>query len=156
MTTNGSLSNLFDQTQREQLELCAVLERIADSLPGDVDRQLCMQVARALGPVIHRAHETEEKHIFPALKKQGKIELDVAALVNQLSLDHVGDSFMAEEVVEVLMSYGTGNPLQDAEATGYILRGFFGGLRRHIALEQELFGAALAKYDAKSGANGLN
>ena len=38
----------------------------------------------------------------------------------------------------MLLSYAEGRPTHSAEATGYMLRGFFEALRRHIAIEEEL------------------
>ena len=132
------LLDLFMRARDEQLALCGTLEGIADSLPDSVDRQACIQTARAIGPLIDRAHRMEEDLLFPALEETGTVVFDLSATLERLRIEHAGDEFFAEELVEVLMSYGAGNPVQSAEATGYMLRGFFETLKRHIAFEQEL------------------
>lgn len=139
--------SLFDRARVEQLALCDTLEEIADSLPDSVDRQMCIHTARALGPVIDRAHRMEENIIFPALERFGAFVIDLKATLERLRIEHAGDEFFAEELVEVLMSYGAGNPVHNAEATGYMLRGFFESLRRHIAFESELLGPILLQLD---------
>lgn len=135
----------FHTSRREQLELCDLLEEIADSLPVEIDRQTCIHAAKALGPIITRGHEVEEKTLFKAVENAGPIEIDPAAIIARLRMDHLGNVYMIEEIFDVLISYGAGDPTHDAEATGYMLRGFFSGLRRHLALENELLAPALAK-----------
>jgi len=134
------LIDMFSRARGEQLALCETLEAIADSLPDQVDRQTCIQTARVLGPLIDRAHRMEEEVLFPALEKAQNVKLDLSATLERLRLEHAGDEFFAEELVEVLMSYGAGTPVQSAEATGYMLRGFFETLKRHIAFEHALLG----------------
>lgn len=135
----------FNISQREQLELCDLLEDIADSLPAGIDRQTCIHAAKALGPVVMRGQEIEERTLFSAVEKAGTIQIDPTAIIDRLRLDHMGNVYMCEEIFDVLISYGAGNPTHGAEATGYLLRGFFSGLRRHIALEQELLTPTLAR-----------
>ena len=144
------LIELFEQSQSAQLELCDQLEKIADSLPKAVDRQTCIHIAQALGTVIRRAQETEESTFFPVLERADGVVINAPSIVERLRMDHIGDSFMVEEIVEVLMSYGAGVPIHGPEAAGYMLRGFFTGLRRHIAMERELIAPFLGR-QTKSG-----
>lgn len=146
MQQNG-LMEILDRSRHEQLELCDMLEVIADSLPGRVDRGVCAQTAKQLAEIVARAHDTEEVYIFPRIAAAGPLVVDSAAMIEQLRNHHLADAFLVEELVEVLMSYEIGAPLQGPEATGYMLRGFFGGLRRHLALEHELFGVVLGQID---------
>jgi hypothetical protein len=37
----------------------------------------------------------------------------------------------------LLLRLGAADPMLNAETTGYMLRGYFVGMRRHIAFEQE-------------------
>ena len=137
-TPTEELLDLFMRARDEQLALCKTLEEIADSLPDSVDRQACIQTAKAIGPLIDRAHRMEEDLLFPVLEEKVSVVFDLRATLERLRIEHTGDEFFAEELVEVLMSYGAGNPVQSAETTGYMLRGFFETLKRHIAFEQEL------------------
>ena len=61
-----------------------------------------------------------------------------ADLVERLRLEHVEDECFAEEVQYELMLLGQGRPVLAPEATGYMLRGFFEGIRRHIRHERDL------------------
>jgi hemerythrin-like domain-containing protein len=129
---------MFSKAREEQLALCTTLEAIADSLPDRVDRGVCVSTAKALAPLIDHAHRMEEDILFPTLRAAGLVTADLAAALERFKIEHAGDEFFAEELVDVLLSYGAGTPTQSAEATGYMLRGFFETLRRHIASEQEL------------------
>ncbi|WP_306283116.1 hypothetical protein [Mesorhizobium sp. LMG17149] len=51
--------------------------------------------------------------------------------------EHVEDECFAAEVTEILLAIGHGETIDNAEAIGFMLRGFFEGLRRHIAFERE-------------------
>lgn len=135
-------SNLW----REQRSLCDALEQIADSLPDAVDRKVCLHAARVLPTLMARAHRYEEDVLFVALDRPGLTPFDLHPTLTRLKLEHAGDECFAEELSEVLMSYAEGRPTHSAEATGYMLRGFFEALRRHIAIEEEL-STALAAND---------
>lgn len=128
----------LERAHREQLALCKTLEAIADSLPDALDRQGCIQAARSLGPVIRLAHQLEEEILFPLLARSEIADFDFGPTLDRLRLEHYEDECFAEELHDVLMSYGQGTPLQSAEATGYMLRGFFESVRRHVAFEREL------------------
>lgn len=118
-----------------QMELCDALECIADSLPGRLDRQQCLHVARLIGPLIKRAHATEEQLLFPSVAgRQGHAD----DLVETLRLEHLEDECFADEIQYELLQLGEGKPVLAPEATGYMLRGFFEGVRRHIRHEREL------------------
>jgi len=128
---SADLRTLFDQ----QLSLCDSLERIADSLPHRLDQPHCQQIADLICPLIKQVHASEEALIFPqlaALHRQG------GQVVEGLRLEHIEDECFAEEVQFELQQIATGQPVLAPEATGYMLRGFFEGLRRHVRHELEL------------------
>jgi len=139
---------LLAKTHLEQWELCAQLEKIADSLPRSVDRQFCLQVALALNSVMARVHQVEEDQFFPVLEQSANLVANSPGIVERLRWDHLGDAYFVEEIVDVLFSYAAGKPAHGHEAAGYMLRGFLTGLRRHLAMEKELLGPALTQYDA--------
>jgi hemerythrin-like domain-containing protein len=119
-----------------QMALCDSLETIADSLPGRLDRQECLHLSRLIGPLLKQAHAAEEMLLFPevAASPEG------SSIVEMLRLEHIEDECFAEEVQYELLLMGQGRPLLAPEATGYMLRGFFEGIRRHIRHEQDLLG----------------
>lgn len=118
----------------EQLALCGELEDIADSLPTNINRQKCIYAAKALGPLISGIHHYEEKVLFPVVERQ--LGHDFTATLDRLKFEHFEDECFAEELTDALLKLGSGTPA-NMEAVGYMLRGFFEGLRRHIAFERE-------------------
>lgn len=135
---------------QEQRLLCDELEAIADSLPDNVDQPACMHAARVLPTLLIRTQQNEEKTLFSALERARTALFDPTPTLDRLRIEHAGDQCFAEELSEVLLSWGRGLPMQSPEATGYMLRGFFEGLRRHVATEEELagmFGKSIAGSD---------
>jgi hemerythrin-like domain-containing protein len=131
LTHSSELQHAFDR----QMSLCDLLESIADSLPERLDRQQCLHVARLIAPLIRQAHLAEEQLLFPQVATH---HAEGAEVIERLRLEHVEDECFAEEVQYELLQMGKGQPVLAPEATGYMLRGFFEGVRRHIRHEQEL------------------
>lgn len=121
----------------EQLLLCDRLEEIADSLPDGVNRQKCLYASQALGPMIKAVHRFEEDVVFPLIADRLKRDETIAATLSRLRFEHFEDECYAEELTEALRDLGTGRAGINIEATAYMLRGFFGAIRRHIAFESE-------------------
>ena len=120
----------------EKLQLCEALERIADTLPK-VDRLKCLSTANAIVPLLRNIHQYEETVIFPAYEA-ALIGSDAnLASTRRLRAEHVEDECFADEVTEILLAIGHGETVENAEAVGFMLRGFFESLRRHIAFERE-------------------
>lgn len=119
----------------QQMALCDLLETIADSLPSQLNHELCRRASLLIGPVLERAHSAEERLLFPqiaATHPQG------GAVVEQLRLEHLEDECFGEEVQFELHQLSCRQPVLAPEATGYMLRGFFECLRRHVRHEREL------------------
>jgi hypothetical protein len=124
------------RAQEEQLALCLELEEIADSLPGSVNRQKCIYAAKALGPLIKGIHHYEETVLFPTLQAERDANEHLPLTLERLKFEHCEDECFAEELTDALLRLGSGSAV-NMEAVGYMLRGFFEGLRRHIAFERE-------------------
>lgn len=118
----------------EQLALCDELEEIADSLPANINRQKCIYAAKALGPMIRTIHHYEETVLFPRIRQRSGSS-DQDETLSRLRYEHLEDEGYAEELTEALFKLGSNGPV-NVEAVGYMLRGFFEGMRRHIAFEQ--------------------
>lgn len=129
---------------REQLDLCNTLEEIADSLPAQFDRQRCIEAARTLGPMIRDQHRREEQILFPWVAHHTGSDKPLANTLARLTSEHFEDECFAEELSDTLQRLGTGEPV-NTEALGYMLRGFFEGMRRHIAFEQDHLLASLCE-----------
>ena len=125
----------LNRAHGEQLRLCDALEEIADSLPDKINRQKCIYAAKALGPLVRGVHRYEETVLFPALLAAEK-DSALAETIARLKFEHCEDECFSEELSETLLSLGRGDPV-NAEAAGYMLRGFFEAMRRHIAFERQ-------------------
>ncbi len=128
-----------------KLTLCGTLEDIADSLPERVERLTCLTVASTLLPLLRHAHHLEETIIFPAYDALPDAT-KTAGSTKRLRIEHVEDECFADELTEILFKIGHEGVVANAEMFGFMLRGFFEGMRRHIAFESEhiapiIFGA---------------
>jgi hypothetical protein len=118
-------------------QLCDELEAIADSLPEEVDRLACLELSRRIHPLVVQAQRFEETRIHPILQtlRPGDGALD--ASLERLRYEHWEDESYAEELQSALGELAKNGPTGNAETAGYMLRGFFEGMRRHIAFERE-------------------
>lgn len=119
------------------LQLCNNLEKIADSLPEVPNVQECLVICRDIFPIVKNAHNFEEKILFPIIHDG---QADTVALdqnLERLCYEHWEDESFAEEISDVFRSYIEQPKETEAEKLAYMLRGFFEGVRRHIAFETE-------------------
>jgi hemerythrin-like domain-containing protein len=121
-----------------QLQLCDMLEQIADDLPDDVDRRQCREAASALKFDLPLHHRDEEHCLFPLLLERGAATGSLAEVLDRLSQEHAKDESFASEVVESLEALAEGGTTRNPDMLGYMLRGFFEGYRRHIHWEDTL------------------
>jgi hemerythrin-like domain-containing protein len=126
------------KAHKDQLLLCDRLEEIADSLPDGINRQKCMYAARALGPMIRGVHRFEEDIVFPMIAERLSSDETIKVTLDRLRFEHCEDECFAEELTEALHALGSGDRNVNIEAVGYMLRGFFEAMRRHIAFESEM------------------
>jgi hemerythrin-like domain-containing protein len=125
------------------LQLCDDLEAIADSLPSNIVNQDCLFAAKSLGRLIREVHAYEEENLFPALRQFFDASPDIAAAIDRLTFEHLADECYADDIAEKLLYIGSGGRDVNMEALGYMLRGFFEALRRHIAFERDHFSSAV-------------
>lgn len=133
----------WKEAHRLQLALCDDLEAIADSLPSRIVNQDCLFAAKSLGRLIRDVHAYEEKTLFPALGQVFQESDEFALAVDRLTFEHLADECYADDIAEKLFHVGTGGRDVNMEALGYMLRGFFEALRRHIAFERDHFSSAI-------------
>jgi len=127
----------FAPHHRQLLALCDQLEAVADALPRP-DPQACLTLARAIGPLLATAHYREEAGLFDDLRRSALVRPALRATLDWLRVEHQVDLCYAEEVQDALRAYGEGRHEPPPEAAGFLLRGFFDGLRRHIKYETHL------------------
>jgi len=130
----GPFSSLVDmeRAHEQKLALCEMLEAIADTLPR-TDRLQYLAVAGGLLPLLRDCHRFEEEFVFPAfMRRQGRGDI-----VERLKLEHLEDDCAAADLSEMLLAHGHGQPIENPEAFGYMLRALFESMRRHIAFEHD-------------------
>jgi hemerythrin-like domain-containing protein len=128
---------LLEEDHAIQLELCDILECIADRLPH-VDRAIARPAAAILRRGIASHLELEEAMLFPLLLRRAPPASPLNAIIKQLEAEHASDaSFAAELADELQLMVDTGR-VRNAEMLGYMLRGFFERQRRHIEWERSV------------------
>jgi len=154
---DSSVVHQVEENHKTLLALCAHLEDFADALPGAVDRQESLIMSRALGPMVHRIQEFEEQQVFPILLAWQAIKPEMAETIDRLKIEHQLDSCYAEDVQDMLRGLGEGRPTLSPDAAGFMLRGFFEAMRRHVAFEQQfvvpLLGLAMRHVPIPDGRN---
>ncbi len=127
---------IMERFQMRQRNLCAQMEQVADSLPLDADPSLCMRIARSLLPTLASAHEFQVQHFIPVVRSALGEFGNLDAVAERLHSEYNENEMLAEEVAEELSQWGICGETHSAEATGYMLRGCFISLTRHLDFER--------------------
>lgn len=117
--------------------LCDMLEQVADSIPGQISRETCSKLGANLLPLMRNIHQFEEDILYPLAVERLGATPAIESTITRLRYEHCEDECFAEELAEALRELGTGKAPKNPEATGYMLRGFFEAVRRHIAFEHD-------------------
>jgi hypothetical protein len=120
-----------------QVELCGLLEALADALPDKIDVQSGLNLARTIYPTIRRIHVFEEETVFPFLFVVSGSAADLAGSLERLRYEHMEDESLAEEIHDAITELVAGNRGSHASMLAYMLRGLFENLSRHVAFERE-------------------
>jgi len=145
MLSRGNPLAVMHHAHVTKLALCDRLEAIADALPSRINRFECEAAARAIVPLLESAHRFEEDVVFPFYEARSTSRLPVADALQRLKAEHQEDASYGEEVAEALLQARTQEVVLGAETLGFMLRGFFGALRRHIAFERDYFAMIAAE-----------
>lgn len=138
MTLQRNPLDVIAAAHHSQVQLCDALERIADGLPDEVDRRLCVQVADLLRYDLPLHHDDEELALFPMLRTRQNPGDRLDVILDRLASEHASDNDLASEIADSLEQLGRGEAVANPEMFGYMLRGFFERYRRHIQWEEEL------------------
>lgn len=133
----------FRRAQIRLLELCDLLESIADSLPSNLDRNRCAVAAGALESLLGTIHRFEEDVIYPLVQRELRRRGKPFHCIDRLCAEHCEDQGHAGELIAMLEQLASGDPPLQAETAGYMLRGFFVSMRRHLAFESDCLMALL-------------
>ncbi len=133
----AGLTDKLDAHHAALTSLCNALESIADDLPNFADPPRCLYIANTIHPIVRSAHEFEESTVFGVLLNTVGTKSGVSASLERLRYEHWEDQGYALEINEGLLAALSDRRTGSADHLGYMLRGFFGGMRRHIAFEVE-------------------
>jgi hypothetical protein len=133
----GDAPAAFRRSQSELLGLCDTLEAIADSLPANLDRRRCVIAGEALESMLGAIHRFEEEVIFPLAREALVRRGDSIRCIERLEAEHCEDEGFADELAALLQDLASGRETVAPETAGYMLRGFFVSLRRHVAFERD-------------------
>lgn len=130
--------DLIEHEHLIQAQLCDSLERIADDLPDNVDRRLCLKVIDSLQNEMPLHHRDEELGLFPLIEKRAVPDDNIHEILARLALEHATDESFASELLESLEGLSEGRSLKNPDMVGYMLRSFFESYRRHILWENAI------------------
>lgn len=134
-TQDADLNGLRDCYSR-LLEICDLLEGIADGLPNDIPQAQCQLLARNVVQQLQTTHAIEDQVLIPRLLTSDLPGLRHAA--ERLKQEHEFDNQAAMEIEEALNDLIAGRTVLSPDATGYLFRSFFESVRRHVHAEQDL------------------
>lgn len=143
MTRPNAQLAALENSYGEMLALCDALETVADSLPHAINPRICRTLAGAIEPLMARIHQLEEDALFPLMAASQTPDLSNA--LTRLRAQHIADGSAAAEVSEGLHALAAQTPQLSPDATGYLLRSFFEGMRRHIPAAREFLALAQAR-----------
>jgi hemerythrin-like domain-containing protein len=131
---------LIEEDHALQLELCNLLEYLADCLPEHVNSAVARSAAAILRQGLGPHLELEEEVLFPLLRHRAQTikGSSLEAIMQQLEAEHAADEAFAQELAEELQLLGDTGEARNPEMLGYMLRGFFQQQRRHIEWENRV------------------
>ena len=135
MSKGHILAPLLESYERV-IAACDELETIADALPDRIAPGQCERAIRETTTAVRQMHACENDLLMPLLANAQRPEL--RKIADDLEQAHLVDSESLVEVDEVLTALALGQPILSTDATGYLLRAFFEGLRRHVGRERDL------------------
>jgi hypothetical protein len=124
--------------QERELNLCRLLEFIADALPSPPDRKIVAAAIPGLRVTVLRHEVILRQILLPRLRDSRSIpSKHIDATMQRLSRDNAMDMLLANDAADLLeasIADHAGQP--NAGMLGFVLRGFFEGRRRHIEWEK--------------------
>jgi iron-sulfur cluster repair protein YtfE (RIC family) len=137
-SAGSALAKTYRAFLAEKNCFCEKLEALADLLPDKVDPQDCLLIAQNTLPLMLRAHTFEEQVVFPYLDRDPNLPDSARQSLEQLKFEHMGDEDYANDICVALRDFVMNRNRANPEALSWMLRGFFLGLRRHVAFEKAL------------------
>lgn len=139
--TNVVLVETLKLNLDRQLTVCKRLEYLADQLPDRVDATECLSLTKEMIDSLADAHKFEESILFPILEERfcqdSQQNNQLCKTLERLRFEHLEDEGFAEELKTCLEDFSKTGETDNVNLLGYMLRGFFEGVRRHTAFERE-------------------
>ncbi|MEM8774018.1 MAG: hypothetical protein AAGF53_03235 [Pseudomonadota bacterium] len=139
LTSNipAPLDRIIAQAGRVAI-VCDLLEAIADSLPAPA-AGACAEAARLCALEIPRHFDEVQNALIPVLREHVRQKSQWDLLLDQLERNIAEDNVRLEELIEVLWTFNdTKTRRLNSEALGYVLRGYFEGMRRQLSWEEAI------------------
>jgi hemerythrin-like domain-containing protein len=121
-----------------QLELCDLLDVIADGLPLAFDQSLAVIAVAILQGSVPTHTRFEDEALFPLLRRRLTADDPVVSALTCLEREHQWDAQIVSELTEALKSAVGSSAVQNPVALRHILRGFSESHRRHIVWEEQV------------------
>jgi hypothetical protein len=139
MTEPAGLLAELDTCLSEQDKICRSLEELADSLPEHLNTLGAVLLVGRLRALLRRAHELEETRVFPILVEAPVgARGDLRPVIDRLRAEHTENEDYVADLEDTLMeTWARPVARVDAERLGYLLRGLFVSLRRHVAQDRD-------------------
>ena len=128
---------IFTQLVQAKLTMCKQLEDIADNLPHSVNRWACERISDRLFGLLKLCDDISKAVIFPLLLRRQAESLFTPSTVKRLAEERAMDQGYAWEVCDLLRRLARGEPVENAEASGYLLRSVFETVKRSSAHDLE-------------------
>jgi hemerythrin-like domain-containing protein len=126
---------LMKEEHALQLELCELLEVIADRLPDEFDGPLAIIAVAILQGSVPAHARFEDEALFPLLRRRIPAGNPIFADLSSLEGEHGQEKDVVARLTEALKSALEPNRVQDPEALARELRRFVASQRRHIDWE---------------------
>ena len=121
-----------------QLELCDLLDVIAEGLPHAFDQSLAVIAVAILQGSVPTHTRFEDEALFPLLRRRLTADDPVVSALTCLEREHEWDAEIVNELTGALKSAAGNCAVQNPEALRQSLRGFSESHRRHIAWEEQV------------------
>lgn len=111
------------------------MELVADQLPDMVNETLCNQIYSALRfelPILHR----NEEALYEIICQRDRRDAGMVEIVEKIRHEHTVHECYADEFSDTLSILRPSEGVHWPDAMGYMLRGYFETMRRHLDWEE--------------------
>jgi hemerythrin-like domain-containing protein len=129
---------IIDGEHALQLELCDLLDVIADGLPHTFDQSLAVIAVAILQGSVPAHTRFEDEALFPLLRRRLTADDPVVSALTCLEREHEWDAEIVGELTEALKSAVGNCAVPNPQSLRHILRDFSESHRRHIAWEEQV------------------